>query len=254
MPAFRSNPGSQSAVSVRARRRALARHRWRYSQRREATEALAEALLGDTLGDIFGRWCFQVGACERDIGARAGTLRRARCTPWGRREGDLVADDAMLPLASGSCDAIILGFALEFSARPHRLVREAERVLNDRGVLIAIGQSPLGIAAWPRMLGLPGRGLPRGASLVRAGRLRDWLDLLDFEVEQQLGFAAGWPWRGAARRASGAALADCYALVARKRVAPITPARMAQRRRSPASAPGVIAGNFRTRRARGEDS
>ena len=142
----------------------------------------------------------------------------------------------MLPLASGSCDAVVLGFALEFSARPHRLVREAERVLSDRGVLVVIGQSPLGVAAWPRLLGLPGRGLPSGAGLVRAGRLRDWLDLLDFEVEQQLGFAAGWPWRGAARRTPSVALADCYGLVARKRVFPLTPARQPLLRRRPAPA------------------
>jgi SAM-dependent methyltransferase len=235
-------------AEMRAQRRAQARHRWRYSQRRERLEALAEALLSDALGDVFGRWCLQIGACQRNLGERAGTLRRVACAPWSRNEGDLVADECMLPLASDSCDAVVLAFALEFSTRPHRLVREAERVLNDRGVLIVLGQSPLGLAAWPRLLGLSGRALPRGTGLVRPGRLSDWLDLLDFEVEQKLGFAAGWPWRGRARWMPAAPLADCYALIARKRVAPITPLRVPLRRPRAAAAPGgVVAGNFRKR-------
>lgn len=227
--------------------RAQARHRWRYSQRRDGIEAMAEQLIAGTLADVFGRWCLQIGACGRDMGAQAGTLRRARCASWGGGDGDLVADGCMLPLASGSCDAVILAFALEFSTRPHRLVREAERVLSDRGVLVVLGQSPLGIAAWPRLLGMPGRVLPRGAGLVRPGRLRDWLHLLDFEIDRQIGFSAGWPWRGQARSTPSAALADCYALVARKRVAPVTPLRPPLRRPRAAPAPGVVAGNFRKR-------
>lgn len=235
-------------ADLRAQHRTQARHRWRYSQRREGIEVLAESLLSDALGDVFGRWCLQIGACQRNLGERAGTLRRVACAPWSRSEGDLVADDCMLPLASDSCDAVILAFALEFSTRPHRLVREAERVLNDRGVLVVLGQSPLGVAAWPRLLGLSGRALPRGAGLVRPGRLQDWLDLLDFEVEQKLGFAAGWPWRGQARWTPAVPLADCYALVARKRVAPITPLRVPLRRPRAAAAPGgVVARNFRKR-------
>lgn len=247
MPAFRSNPVPIAPTVLSERRRALARHRWRYSAQREAVEAVAEATVAAALGDVFGRWAVQIGACQRGLVARAGTLHHVVCAPWGRHDGDLVSDDSQLPLASDSCDAVVLAFALEFTTRPHRLLREADRVLSDRGVLVVVGQSPFGVAAWPRLIGLSGRALPKGTGLVRPGRLRDWLDLLDFEIDAQHAFAAGWPWRGQARRRPLDAFADCYALVARKRVAPITPSRVPFKRPRAVPAPGVVAGNFRNR-------
>ena len=252
MPTFRSigethESKAQRAEDARARRRSRARHAWRYSPRRHALEAMAEDVLARPLGDVFGRWCLQLGACERDLTERTATLRHVRCAPWTYRDGQLVADDCMLPLASGSVDAVVLCFALEFSARPHRLVREANRVLNDRGILVVVGQSPHGLAALPRLLGMSGRALPAGTGLVRPGRLRDWLDLLDFEVEAHHGFGNGWPWRGATRGPVGRAMADCYALVARKRVLPLTPMRRPLRAPRAAPAPGAVVSNFSRR-------
>lgn len=220
MKAFRSNPDAQAF----ARRHAL--YQWQLSPRRSALEARAESVLTAPLNECFGRWSLQVGGGASITASTAGTLRVAHCGLSADCGADLVVDSDRLPLASTSIDVIVLVFALEFAASPHRLIREAYRVLRERGTLMVVGQSASGAAAWLRLLGVTGRGLPMGARLVRPGRLQDWLTLLDFEVETPLGFAAGWPWHRHAPTGSAAErlFADCFAMVAHKRVLPLRPA------------------------------
>lgn len=252
---FGSNAARQDATAraeavakLREQRRARKRHaalrQWHVSRRRTALEALASLSIRDSLGDVFGRWCLQVGACGRDLTREASTLRRVQCTANRFEGGQLVADPGMLPLASSSMDAVVLAFALEFAVHPHRLIREANRVLNDRGVLFIVGQSPHGFGALPRLVGMSGRVLPPGSGLVRPGRVRDWLDLLDFELETHAGFTVGWPYRGHFQSGLGRTFSDCYVLVARKRVFPLTPMRQPAARRRAAPAPGVAVTHF----------
>jgi len=256
MQFFGSNAARQDAAAraealarLREQRRARKRHaalrQWHVSRRRSALEALAALSIRDSLGDVFGRWCLQLGACGRDLTREASTLRRVQCTANRFEGGQLVADPGMLPLASSSMDAVVLAFALEFSVHPHRLVREANRVLNDRGVLFIVGQSPHGLGALPRVFGMGGRVLPQGAGLVRPGRVRDWLDVLDFELETHAGFSVGWPSRGCSQSGFGRTFSDCYVLIARKRVFPLTPMRQPALRRRAAPAPGVAVTHFR---------
>ncbi|WP_420426854.1 class I SAM-dependent methyltransferase [Algiphilus sp.] len=264
MQFFGSNAARQTAAARaeaiarqreqrRARKRHAALRQWQISRRRTALEALAALSIRDSLGDVFGRWCLQIGACGRDLTREASTLRRVQCTAHCFEGGALVADPAMLPLASSSMDAVVLAFALEFSVHPHRLIREANRVLNDRGVLFIVGQSPHSIGALPRLMGLGGRVLPAGTGLVRPGRIRDWLDVLDFELERYSGFSVGPPHRGPSQGGMARTFADCYVLVARKRVFPLTLARQPLLRRRPAPAPGVAVTHFRRERPTEEE-
>lgn len=227
-----------------AKKRQAALRQWHVSRRRTALEALAALSIRDSLGEVFGRWCLQVGACGRDLTREASTLRRVQCTANRFEGGQLVADPGMLPLASSSMDAVVLAFALEFAVHPHRLVREANRVLNDRGVLFIVGQSPHGLGALPRFFGMGGRVLPPGTGLVRPGRVRDWLNVLDFELEEHAGFTVGRPNRGRFQSGMRRTFSDCYVLVARKRVFPLTPARQPALRRRPARAPGIAVTHF----------
>lgn len=229
------------------RRRGRAQARWLQSPQRVPVETVARQALAPYLSNAFGRWCVQYGAAGSSLIGQADTLRRVCANASGGESAGLRCDGTRLPLASGSVDVFVLAFALEFSPSPHALLREACRVLNDRGVLLIVGQSPFGLGAWPRLAGLSGRVLPHGAQLLRPSRLRDWLALLDLELTAHDGFAAGWPWRGAAPSLPGRWLADCYLLQAHKRVIPRTPVlRPAALSRKPRVS-GVAVGNFRVR-------
>lgn len=240
-----SNLSASKWLQQRDQRRLRALQRWQHSPQRATLEACAREVLQPHLREVFGRWCVQYGSAGGSVVTHVDTLRSVCAAPVEDREAGLCFDGARMPLATGSVDLFVLVFALEFSPSPHALLREACRVMSDRGVLLIVGQSPYGAAAAKRVLGASGGCLPHGSTLLRPGRLRDWLALLDLELVTQEAFGVGWPARGQARSTAARWMADCYMLRARKRVAAQTPAaRPAFRRRKPKVA-GVPVGNMR---------
>jgi SAM-dependent methyltransferase len=105
----------------------------------------------------------------------------------------LYCDFDALPFPNQSLDLVVLPHALELSRDPHLTLREVERVLVPEGRVMILGFNPssmwglrqrLGHAR--RAVGLGGNAslfLPRAGDLLGYWRLRDWLQLLSFEVE-----------------------------------------------------------------------
>jgi SAM-dependent methyltransferase len=196
---------------------------WLNSARAARLRVVADDLLAGPLAEVFGRWCVQVGAFGGDsLCAHAGTLHRVVCgsTP---KSGEAIRCEAdRLPIATDVADAVILAHALEFARSPHQLVREADRILSDRGTLFVLGHSPYSPTALLQRVGLGGSALPPSARCVGAGRLSDWLELLDFEVTRITRYGSAWPWRRPREDSLLNRWADTYLLVARKRVVPLT--------------------------------
>jgi SAM-dependent methyltransferase len=107
----------------------------------------------------------------------------------------LVTDAAALPFPAASLDLVVLPHTLELSADPHHVLREVERVLVPDGRVVISGLNPAslwglrqGQGRLRAMLGLaPDDGthlyLPDAGAFIGPWRLRDWLQLLSFEVE-----------------------------------------------------------------------
>jgi SAM-dependent methyltransferase len=138
-----------------------------------------QAQFDNAVEDVFGFNAVQVGLSGHDL------LRQNRI-PLRTRVGmdaasDLVADSGALPLATGSVDLVVLPHVLEFSADPHRILREAARVLMPDGQIVISGFNPLSL--WGlRALG-PGRSeFPWRGRFIGLLRLKDWLQLLGFEL------------------------------------------------------------------------
>jgi SAM-dependent methyltransferase len=99
-----------------------------------------------------------------------------------------VAADAYdsLPVASSSIDLLVLPFVLEFSSDPHAVLREAHRVLRNEGRVVIAGLNPWSL--WGlQELGLSavlGSCLPVEPRMIALGRLRDWLRLLEFDIDR----------------------------------------------------------------------
>jgi SAM-dependent methyltransferase len=98
-----------------------------------------------------------------------------------------------LPFDSVSLDLVVLPHALELARDPHLALREVERVLRPEGRVVILGFNPSsmwGVRQRLSHLGerfAAGRGpeliLPRAGEFLGPRRLRDWLHLLSFEVE-----------------------------------------------------------------------
>lgn len=106
----------------------------------------------------------------------------------------LVTDFSALPFPAASLDLVLMPHSLEVSMDAHATLREVERVLVPQGRVLICGFNPVGLWAlrqarsrlWESLTGgrWPGRGyLPVAGEYIGYWRLRDWLRLLDFEVE-----------------------------------------------------------------------
>jgi SAM-dependent methyltransferase len=103
---------------------------------------------------------------------------------------DFFTDFEALPFAENSLDLLILPHSLELSPDPHATLREAERVLMPEGKLIICGFNPLSLWGFKQKrshlyqrLNLGNLYLPEAGEFIGYRRLRDWLGLLNFEVE-----------------------------------------------------------------------
>lgn len=212
------------------------------------------ARLDEMVADIFGYFALQIGLPGIDF-------LRANRIPWRTIAGleancGVVADAHELPFQRESLDLVLLPHLLECSSEPHQILREVERVLRPEGELIVSGFNPVSLWGLARMLRQT-PAPPWDAEFVSVARLKDWLNLLNFEMRgghfgcyrppfesekwlSRFGLleavgARSWPVAGAV-----------YVLQAKKRVAGmrvITPARARARARVRLLAPTAKSAN-----------
>jgi SAM-dependent methyltransferase len=145
------------------------------------------------LADVFGYHALQVGQVAHDwLQANRMPHRwraRVECDIAAPSDGvyGLHFDTRAWPWSAASLDLVVLPHTLEWCADPHLCLREVERVLMPEGRLLVAGLQPMGW--WSASAA---RHLPAGTSLqaIALRRLRDWLRLLDFEVETVV--LGGW--------------------------------------------------------------
>lgn len=98
----------------------------------------------------------------------------------------LLHDFAELPFASQSLDLVVLPHVLEFSRESHQILREVERVLIPEGQVIISGFNPASLwglrQAAARISGV--HFLPQNGDFISLPRLKDWLKLLNMEVNR----------------------------------------------------------------------
>ena len=203
---------------------------------------LESRVVEEALDGIFGEHCLQLGMWGENRTFLRFT-RTQRCSliaeaPAG--EPSAIAELHRLPVDSDSVDAVLLPHTLDYSDRPHAILREVDRVLRLDGRVVILGFKPGGLWGLRRLI--PGAGLPPGAdNLISDRRLRDWLQLLDMRIQGAMRYFFRWPLPGNKARGSnkwerrGQAwwpeLAACYMLTAQKRVGTLTPVRPLWRRK-----------------------
>lgn len=163
-----------------------------------------------------------------------------------------------LAIATDSIDAVFLPHVLESHKHPHAVLREVDRVVRSDGHIIITGFNP--ISLWGLRHFISRRKFVTGGNrMITERRVRDWLTLLDYSIDDAVVFNFLLPvFRRAASRGSHedprdttdaprtrdsklagfvehcrrhSPFAGCYMLVARKQMITLTPMRPAWRRR-----------------------
>lgn len=118
--------------------------------------------------------------------AGAGAVVAGPGKPLQRCAAALMTRFDDLPFASQSLDLLVLPHVLEFAQEPHRVLREADRVLVPEGSIVVTGFNPASLWGARHWLGRVGLRpfLPPPAQLIALPRLKDWLKLLSFEVNR----------------------------------------------------------------------
>jgi SAM-dependent methyltransferase len=163
--------------------------------------AWEQARFDEAVDNLFGYNALQLGLPVLDALAanrmphRWLALPEPSVDPAGSRHPLLVTHAAALPFPAASLDLVVLPHTLEFSADPHAVLREVERVLVPEGRVVIAGMNPASLwglrqrqAHCVRRLGGSGAAagqlfLPETGDFIGHWRLRDWLRLLSFEVD-----------------------------------------------------------------------
>ena len=149
------------------------------------------------VGNLFGYHCLQIGdLAGADLMSESRILDRAVIDVDGGspREPYPVVDGAAtaLPIDSHAVDVVILPHVIEFEERPHEALREASRVLVPEGHLVVLGFNPVSVIGLRQVFRHRTATAPWCGKYIGAGRLRDWITLLGFDViDQRPCFASG---------------------------------------------------------------
>ncbi len=212
---------------------------WSISWPGRAVLAAERAVLDAVLPNLFGYYLVQIGSLADPQAVNASRIRSRVCVVEGR---DLLGDDSSLvvgspqalPFAADSVDVVLLQHVLEFQRSPHEALREAERVLVPEGHLVLAGFNPYSLFGLWRATDRRRASPPWSGRFVSLTRVKDWLALLGLEpTDVRMVFfrppfsrpallrrlrrmesigARLWPYTGAV-----------YVVVARKRIATLTP-------------------------------
>lgn len=250
---------------------------WDTPQGRHAL-AWEQSCFSEAVADVFGFNAVQLGVPQLDglltnrmphrwlVGMHQVANGREGTVDAPPRTCQMVCDPAALPFQASTLDLVVLPHTLEQSAHPHGALREVERVLRPEGRVVISGLNPLSLWAMRQRrshlygkLGLQGLSeralfLPRSGEFIGHGRIRDWLQLLGFEVTsvrfglyepavQSEQWLTRYTWMQRAGAQWWPILGAVYAVEAVKRVRGMRLLGPAWKPfRSRAAVPGVVAG------------
>jgi SAM-dependent methyltransferase len=139
-----------------------------------------------------------------------------------------------LPFDAKSIDVLLLPHTLDFCRDPHQVLREASRVLRPEGHVVILGFNPMSLWGLRRLFARRPRLAPWNGNFFRLARVKDWLDLLEFETTHGMMLYYRPPLRneGVMHRLHfldrmgdrwWPMMAAVYLIVAKKRVIGVTP-------------------------------
>lgn len=232
--------------------------RWFQAEERLQLSKILPTLFGYHLlqiGDLYSKGCLnstRIPHCmvlDFELNEQPPLAERARSGLQGSPES--------LPIATDCIDVVVLPHELEFSEAPHQVLREVDRILIPEGHVVILGFNPWGPWMLWRML-LGWRGMPPWCGrFISQTRLRDWLELLGFEVVASQHYFYRLPLRQKSimkrlrfidflGRRLWPIFSGGYLVVAKKRVSTLTPIKPRWRpRRSHVVSP-ELAGNSRS--------
>jgi SAM-dependent methyltransferase len=138
---------------------------------------LEQSCLQNNASHFFGQVQFQLGVNRSLLPQHS----RPSLQQYVAESGDINACAEALPMKLHSVDTLLLSHVLEFSSEPHQVLREAERVLGPDGTLVLCQFNPWSLWGIRRLMSFQDNP-PWQGQFYGLSRLKDWLELLNFDV------------------------------------------------------------------------
>lgn len=155
---------------------------WLGSPQGRYVMAWEEARIGASVADLFGYNALQIGLPQYDLLAMNRMPLHRVAGQFG--EVDVRCKPSQLPFGQNSVDLVVMPHALEFHEDPHQILREVERILIPDGKLVITGFNPFSLWGFYRFVNRRSEQFPVSGNFLSISRLKDWLQLLGFEVER----------------------------------------------------------------------
>jgi len=150
---------------------------WWHSPLGQAVLKQEQQLFQSTPEHFHGYYQLQLG-CETSL---LPDMTMPKFKRHMAKSADVDGDNESLPFKSKSLDIILLSHVLEFSADPHQVLREAERVLVGDGTMIICCFNPWSLWGLRRLFSRK-TSAPWHGHFFGKSRIKDWLSLLNFDV------------------------------------------------------------------------
>lgn len=138
------------------------------------------------LPTLFGYYLLQMGKPFEPAYLDASLIRQKLIMKLCATDCDdngFVSTPTSLSIASDSVDVVILPHILELQVNPHQVLREVDRVLIPEGHVVILGFNPWGMWGVRNWVSCWQNTPPWCANFLSPFRVKDWLRLLNFELQ-----------------------------------------------------------------------
>ena len=127
--------------------------------------------------ELYGRLGVQLASNHRQTLQQSHVMNHFSIAT---HDADVIANLQQLPLKNNEIDAVTLPHTLDAYDHPQMILHEAHRILKPRGHLVLTNFNPYSIWAFSHLWN--GKILPHRRQIISLQRMKDWLELLGFDI------------------------------------------------------------------------
>ncbi|MFC3094898.1 SAM-dependent methyltransferase [Alteromonas sediminis] len=134
---------------------------------------------------MFGYHLVKLGDLSANIHLPQCPIRHQVTLGYQQHRGGVTASTHKLPLLENSVDAFLVALELDFSHDPHQILRDLDRSITANGMVLVCGLNPISLSGLLRYSPFYRKHPFKQARFFTAGRVKDWLQLLHFDIVEE---------------------------------------------------------------------
>lgn len=144
-----------------------------------------ELVLAPIVERMFGYHLVKLGSLSSELELASCPINhKINVAEQPNKSLDVCGKSCQLPLQNNSVDAFVVLAELDFAIDPHQIVREINRTITADGKVVIAGFNPFSLAGILKYFPVARGNMLHQGRFFTSGRIKDWLQLLDFEIVQ----------------------------------------------------------------------